>query len=228
MKNCLVTGVTGNLGEAVARHFLDNDYRVWGFARSNPQTLFPETPNYEPVVVDLLHEKRVKEAVEGIVAKGNTIDILVATAGGFTPGKLATTSQQNIQEQIQLNFLTSYAIVQPVFLQMQQQGFGRIFLTAARNGMHMAKTKGAIAYGLSKSLIFRLAEILNAEAEHTDIVTSVIVPSTIDTPENRAAMPEADFSKWVQPYMIAETIMYYAGDQAGHLREPVIKVYNKA
>jgi NAD(P)-dependent dehydrogenase (short-subunit alcohol dehydrogenase family) len=92
----------------------------------------------------------------------------------------------------------------------------------------MRDTKGAVAYGLSKSLIFRLAELLNAEAKSADIVTSVIVPSTIDTPENRAAMPDADFSTWVQPTMIAETIAYYASENARHLREPVIKVYNKA
>src|SRR5690606_25810578 len=136
---------------------------------------------------------------------------------------LAKTDSQAIQSQIKLNFITAYTMAQAVFLQMQQQGFGRIFLTAARNGIQMRDTKGAVAYGLSKSLIFRLAELLNAEAKPADIVTSVIVPSTIDTPENRAAMPDADFSTWVQPHMIAETIAYYASENARHLREPVIK-----
>ena len=61
----------------------------------------------------------------------------------------------------------------------------------------MKNSKGMVAYGLGKSLIFRLAELMNEEAKGTNIVTSVIVPSTIDTPQNRATMPDADFNKWV-------------------------------
>lgn len=228
MKNCLITGVTGNLGEAVARHFLESGYRVWGIARKDTPTLFDNSPHYTTLVADLADDAQVRKIVKDIVANGNTIDVLVATAGGFASGNLAKTDSQAIQSQIQLNFITAYTITQAVFLQMQQQGSGRIFLTAARNGIQMRDTKGAVAYGLSKSLIFRLAELLNAEAKSADIVTSVIVPSTIDTPENRAAMPDADFSTWVQPTMIAETIAYYASENARHLREPVIKVYNKA
>lgn len=228
MKNCLITGVTGNLGEAVARHFLESGYRVWGIARKDTPTLFDNSPHYTTLVADLADDAQVRKIVKDIVANGNTIDVLVATAGGFASGNLAKTDSQAIQSQIQLNFITAYTITQAVFLQMQQQGSGRIFLTAARNGIQMRDTKGAVAYGLSKSLIFRLAELLNAEVKSADIVTSVIVPSTIDTPENRAAMPDADFSTWVQPTMIAETIAYYASENARHLREPVIKVYNKA
>lgn len=228
MKNCLITGVTGNLGEAVARHFLENGYRVWGVARKATPTPFDSSSHFTTLVADLADDAQVRNIVNDIVANGNAIDVLVATAGGFASGNLAKTDSQTIQSQIQLNFITAYTITQAVFLQMQQQDFGRIFLTAARNGIQMRDTKGAVAYGLSKSLIFRLAELLNAEAKSTDIVTSVIVPSTIDTPENRAAMPDADFSTWVQPTMIAETIAYYASENARHLREPVIKVYNKA
>jgi NAD(P)-dependent dehydrogenase (short-subunit alcohol dehydrogenase family) len=228
MKNCLITGVTGNLGEAVARHFLDSGFRVWGVARKGTPTPFDNSPHYTTLVADLADDAQVRNIVKDIVANGNTIDMLAATAGGFASGNLAKTDSQALQSQIQLNFITAYTITQAVFLQMQQQGAGRIFLTAARNGIQMRDTKGAVAYGLSKSLIFRLAELLNAEAKSADIVTSVIVPSTIDTPENRAAMPDADFSTWVQPTMIAETIAYYASENARHLREPVIKVYNKA
>ena len=59
-------------------------------------------------------------------------------------------------------------------------------------------SKGMIAYGLSKSLIFRLAELMNDEAKGKNVVMNVIVPCTIDTPQNRKAMPDADFSKWTK------------------------------
>ena len=85
-----------------------------------------------------------------------------------------------------------------------------------------------VAYGLAKSLIFRLAELMNAEAKGSNVVTSVVVPSTIDTPQNRSAMPDASFDTWVKPEAIAELIHFHCTDAAATLREPVIKVYNNA
>jgi hypothetical protein len=69
---------------------------------------------------------------------------------------------------------------------------------------------------------------MNAEAKGKNVVVSVIVPSTIDTPPNRESMPDADFSAWVSPSEIAEVIYFYSGDEAASLREPVIKVYNRS
>jgi NAD(P)-dependent dehydrogenase (short-subunit alcohol dehydrogenase family) len=92
----------------------------------------------------------------------------------------------------------------------------------ARNG------KGMVAYGLAKSLIFRLAELMNDEAKGHNLVTSVIVPSTIDTPQNRKSMPDANFNKWVKAEEIAGIIYYYCSDAARSLREPVIKVYGNS
>jgi len=83
-----------------------------------------------------------------------------------------------------------------------------------------------VAYGLSKALLFRLAELMNDEAKGTEVVTSVIVPATIDTPQNRVAMPEADTTKWVTPEAIADIIYYYCTDPAKALREPILKIYN--
>ena len=85
-----------------------------------------------------------------------------------------------------------------------------------------------VAYGLAKSLIFRLAELMNDEAKGTNVVTSVVVPSTIDTPQNRKSMPDTDPGKWVTPEAIADVIYFYCSDQSAVLREPVIKVYNNA
>jgi len=85
-----------------------------------------------------------------------------------------------------------------------------------------------VAYGLAKSLIFRLADLMNDEAKGTNVVVSVIVPSTIDTPQNRKSMPEADPNKWVKAEAIADVIYFYCTEQASVLREPVIKVYNNS
>jgi NAD(P)-dependent dehydrogenase (short-subunit alcohol dehydrogenase family) len=85
-----------------------------------------------------------------------------------------------------------------------------------------------VAYGLAKSLIFRLSELMNDEAKGKNVVTSVVVPSTIDTPQNRKAMPDADPSNWVKPEAIADIIYFYCTNTAAALREPVINVYGNS
>jgi NAD(P)-dependent dehydrogenase (short-subunit alcohol dehydrogenase family) len=111
---------------------------------------------------------------------------------------------------------------------MMKQNSGRIFIIGSRPGMNAANGKGMIAYGLGKSLIFRLAELMNDEAKGTNVVTSVVVPSTIDTPQNRKAMPDADPAKWVKPETIADIIYYYCSDEASALRESLIKIYGNS
>jgi NADP-dependent 3-hydroxy acid dehydrogenase YdfG len=141
-------------------------------------------------------------------------------------GNISSTKTSDIYKQYQLNFETAYNMARPIFTQMMKQNSGRLFFIGSRAGLEVSKGKGTIAYALSKSLIFRLAEILNAESKGKDVVTSVIVPSIIDTPPNRESMPEADFSTWVTPEQIADVIYFYSGDKASVLREPVIKMYH--
>ena len=131
-------------------------------------------------------------------------------------------------KQYKLNFETAYNVARPVFLQMMKQNNGRIFIVGSKPGMDSKNGKGMVAYGMAKSLIFRLAELMNEEAKGHNVVTSVIVPSTIDTPQNRKSMPDANFKDWVKAEEIANTIYYYCTADAGSLREPVIKVYGNS
>lgn len=140
-------------------------------------------------------------------------------------GDIAKTKTSDIVKQYQLNFETAYHIARPVFLHMMKQGSGRIFLIGSRQGLDILKGKGALAYSLSKSLLFRLAEVLNAEAKGKNVVVSVIVPSIIDTPQNRESMPDEDYSAWVSPSQIADVIYFYSSEEGSVIREPVIKVY---
>ena len=143
-------------------------------------------------------------------------------------GDIANTKASDIAKQCQLNFQTAYNIARPVFIQMMKQNKGRIFLIGAKAGLDNSKATGVTAYGLSKSLIFGLAKILNAETRGKNVVTSVIVPGTIDTPQNRRSMPDADFSSWGLPSQIAEVIYFDDTEQADVLREPIIKVYGRS
>jgi len=229
MKTAIITGASGNMGQAVVKKFIDEGYKVVGTIIPNdPVPLEFPADNFEKVVVDLMNEDESSKFVNDIISKYGSIDAAVLTVGGFAMGSVAETKTSDIGKQYKLNFETAYNAARPIFVQMLKQNSGRIFIIGSRPGLHAMHGKGMVAYGLAKSLIFRLAELMNGEAKGTNVVTSVIVPSTIDTPQNRKTMPDADPEKWVKPEAIADVIYFYCTDQASVLREPVIKVYNNS
>ncbi|HUZ58515.1 MAG TPA: SDR family NAD(P)-dependent oxidoreductase [Hanamia sp.] len=227
-KIIIVTGSAGNLGQAVVKKFIGEDYHVVGTVRNLKEPENKNNINLEKVKLDLMNEGDCQKFVDGVVEKFGTIDVAVLTAGGFSSGNLLSTNTSDIAKQYQLNFETAYNIARPVFTQMMKQNKGRIFLIGSQAGLNTSNAKAAIGYGLSKSLIFRLAEVMNAEAKKKNVVVSVIVPGIIDTPSNRESMPEADFNNWVTVSQIADVIYFYSSDEGSVIREPVIKVYNNA
>lgn len=217
MRTAVVTGASGNLGQAVVQKFLSEGYAVEGTG-----SLLMDAPHFHSVSVDLVNEEAAAEWVQVVINKHKTIDVAVLTVGGFAMADIAGTSTAMIGQQYRLNFETAYNVARPVFVQMIKQGTGTIFLIGSKAGMEAANSKGMIAYGLSKSLLFRLAELMNAEAAGTAVNTMVIVPSTIDTPQNRAAMPAADFSKWQTPEAIADVI--FSNTKHKDSKSPVIEL----
>ncbi len=226
MNFAIVTGAAGNLGQAVCQKFLTGGYFVVGTI--SPKDEAKKADNFQPVSIDLTDEQATAQFVDSVVKDKGRIDAAVLTVGGFAMGKVETTTTQDILKQVRLNFETAYNTARPIFLQMMKQGKGKIFLIGSRPGLDMHNSKGMIAYGLSKSLIFRLAELFNDEAKGNEVVTHVIAPSTIDTPQNRKSMPDADPTKWVTPEAIAAVIYFYCTNDASIIREPVLKVYNNA
>jgi NAD(P)-dependent dehydrogenase (short-subunit alcohol dehydrogenase family) len=229
MKTAIVTGASGNMGQAVIKKFIDAGYKVIGtvIPGDRVQLNFPED-SFESAVVDLMNEDDSGKFVAGVISKYGSVDAAVLTVGGFAMAPIADTKTADILKQYKLNFETAYNIARPVFIQMMKQNSGRVFLTGSRPGLDAKNGKGMTAYALGKSLVFRLAELMNEEAKGTNVVTSVLVPSTIDTPQNRKAMPDADPSKWVKPEAIADIIYFHCTDAASAIREPVIKVYNNS
>ena len=229
MKTAIVTGASGNMGQAVIKKFLTEGYHVIGtIVPNDPVVIDVKDEKFETSVADLMNEEASQKFVESVIEKTGSIDAAILTVGGFAMGKIAETKTADITKQFKLNFETAYNVARPVFTQMIKQSSGRIFLIGSKPGLDHRNGKGMVAYGLAKSLLFRLADILNDEADGKDIVTSVVIPSTIDTASNRKAMPKADFNAWVKTEQIADIICFYSSEQASALREPVIKVYNNA
>lgn len=229
MKNVIITGASGNMGKAIVSKFLEEGNNVIGTVIENDPVPFEiNDRRFEKIAVDLLDEEKSNQFIQYVIDKYKSIDVAVLTVGGFATGEIAQTKLSDISQQIRLNFDTAYTIARPVFSQMMQQKKGRIFLTGSRPGLYSFHGKGMVAYSLGKSLLFRLADLMNDEAKGLDVVTSIIIPSTIDTPQNRKAIPDADFSAWVKPEEIANVIHYYSSSQAGVLRDTLIKVYNNS
>lgn len=227
MKTAIVTGASGNLGSAAVKKFIKEGYFVAGTVLhdDNSNRDF-SSDSFEKVVVNLDDENDSQKFVESVIAKHTNIEVAVLTVGGFAMGSIADTSTSDIEKQFRLNFITAYNVVRPVFSQMMKQGNGRIFIIGSKQGLSSKNGEGVVAYGLAKSLLFRLAELMNAEAKGKNVVTSVVVPSTIDTPQNRESMPDSNFENWVKAESIADVIYWYCTEEASMLREPVIKVYN--
>ncbi|MEO5564990.1 MAG: SDR family NAD(P)-dependent oxidoreductase [Chitinophagaceae bacterium] len=227
MKTAIVTGASGNLGQAVVSKFLKEGYNVIGSV-TGKNSIKINDPKFEEVVVNLMDEEASREFVEKMIARYKTIDVAVLTVGGFAAGKIAETTTADIMKQYKLNFETAYNVARPVFSQMMKQSNGRIFIVGSRPGLDAKNGKGMVAYGLAKSLIFRLADLMNDEAKGHNVVTNVVVPGTIDTPQNRKSMPDAKFDTWVKPEAIADVIYFHCTDEASILRETTIKVYGNA
>ena len=226
-KIAIVTGASGNLGKAVIEKFIGENFFVAGTINNSESNNYP-ADKFEAAKVDLTNEDATAAFVEGVISRHKKIDVAILTAGGFAMGKIVDTTTADLLYQYKLNFETAYNTAKPVFLQMMKQGYGRIFLIGAKPGLSAKESKGKVAYGLAKSLLFRLAENMNDEAKGTNVVVNVVVPGTIDTPPNRASMPDADFSKWTKPEAIAEVMYWYCTPAAATLRESIIKMYNYA
>lgn len=202
----IITGANGNLGKATVDSFLDIGKKVVGMVHRKKAESVPVS-NYHEQLIDLTDAGACEKCVHEIISNYGGIDAAVLTAGGFTMGDIAHTSTADLFEQYRLNFETAYNIARPVLIQMKKQGNGKIIFIGSQAGENTHKGAGVTAYSLSKSLLFQLANIINAEVKSMPgISAEMIVPSIIDTPQNRAAMPDADFSKWQTPLALAQQI----------------------
>jgi NAD(P)-dependent dehydrogenase (short-subunit alcohol dehydrogenase family) len=229
MKTVIITGANGGLGTAVTKNFLLKGYKVIATVRKETDKKeLPQNENLKVEVMDLTQEEETEQFIKKIIDQHHTIDGALLLVGGFAAGDIAATKSGDIKKQISLNFDTAYHVTRPLFRHMMESNNGKIVFVGARPALQATAGKSLIAYGLSKSLLFKLAEYLNAEAKGKNVTVSVIAPSTIDTEPNRKSMPAADFEKWVKPEALAEVLEFLISAKGTVLRETLLKVYNNA
>jgi NAD(P)-dependent dehydrogenase (short-subunit alcohol dehydrogenase family) len=229
VKTVLITGATGGLGSAVVRRFRNEGYRVLITVRNGHEHSFTGDPDVLSYPVDLTVEEEVETIFRKIASEHAAIRAALFLAGGFAMGSIETTDSTKLREMFSLNFEATYFLSRLVFQHMltQPEG-GRLVMVGSRPALDAADARNKLAYALSKSLVLKLAEIFNAEGEQKNVVTSVIIPSIIDTPTNRKAMPKANFSRWVTPEEIAEAMISLCSEKSKAWRQPVLKMYGSS
>jgi len=229
MKTVLITGASGNLGKASVEKFIREGYKVIATVTPGRTLGYAIEGDLETYDADLSDEKSVDGVIAGILSKHKRIDAALLLVGGYAPGGIAETDGAVLRKMISLNFETAYYVSRPLFQHMMEQsGGGRIVFVGARPALRPKQANTALGYALSKSLIFKLAESLNEAGSSKNVTASVIVPSTIDTPVNRQAMPNADFTSWVTPDEIANTLAYLCSADTKSWRNTVIKMYARS
>jgi NAD(P)-dependent dehydrogenase (short-subunit alcohol dehydrogenase family) len=225
-RTVIITGAAGNLGKAAVEKFLKEECRVVGTVSPGKSLGYNVSGEVSVHEVDLTNEQDAEALVESVVRTHQNIDVAVLTVGGYGGGGIGKTDGSGLRKMYSLNFETAYFLARPVFLKMvKQSSGGRIVLIGSRTALEPLQGKSALAYTLSKSLLFNLAACLNAEAAGKNVVTSVIVPSVLDTPENRKSMPNANFSEWVLPERVADILYFITSEQGKPLSDPVVKIY---
>ncbi len=229
MSTVIITGANGNLGTAVVKKFLDTGYKVIGVDGSSGHLGFAlGNPNFEMRAVNLGNETEAASFVSACIAKYGQIDAALMLVGGFAMGTIDGSDGAAVQKMYSLNFETAYYTTRPLLQHMKEKGSGRLVFMGARPALVADQGKDKIAYALAKSLLFRLAELINAENAGTNITASVVVPSTIDTEINRQSMPDANPGDWVKASQIAELLEFICSDKGSPVREAVYKIYNNA
>jgi NAD(P)-dependent dehydrogenase (short-subunit alcohol dehydrogenase family) len=219
--NILITGISGNLGRATARHLLANGHALVGSMAPGDQF---DLDGATMFTADLMDEQGAAAFVDRAITTVGNVHCGVLLVGGFAGADIEDTPWSRMEAMIDLNFRTTWNVARPLYKHMINAGRGRLILTGAKPGLDLGTGTHAVAYALSKSLVFRLSELINSVGRKQGVDCAVIVPNVIDTPQNRTAMPNADFSTWLSPDSIAEVIGKLCARQNA-LEQPVIKLY---
>ena len=216
----LITGGTGALGRAVVKRFLDDGAQVhvsWVVVRETDElrtALGADAGRVHLHEADVSDAPAVQRLMAEVAGARGQLHILTNLVGGFAYGSLDDTDPATWQKMLAMNATSAFLCCKYVVPYMRTGGFGRIVNVAAAPALGRGAAKMS-AYSASKSAVLNLTYSLSQELVRDGITVNAIVPSTIDTPANRAAMPQADRSTWLAPADLAGVITFLASEAAG-------------
>lgn len=231
-RTVLVTGGTGALGSAVTRGLLKDGHRVaatW-VVKEDAEALrdslgAPE--DLQMVEIDVTDPASIANAIDDLEAALGPVEALVHLVGGWKGGAPVHDLPLEVWDRmLDLNLRSALLCCRAVLPSMRREGWGRIVLVSSRTARQ--GRSGQAAYAVAKAGVAVLAETIAEENLGLDVTANVVAPSTLDTPANRSAMPDADFDAWVPPEDVAASIAFLTSQEAGQLRGAWFPVYGSA
>ena len=234
-KVVLVAGGTGGLGRAVSSAFIEDGARVVVTFRrpgdldelkkaASVRLVETQGASLEGYAVDVTDETAVAKLMDGIVERHRRLDCLVNAVGGYAGGvKLWEMEAKAFEQQLALNLRSGFVLAKAAARVMVKQGSGAIVNVTSKAAVEHAA--GASAYAASKAAAVAMIDSLAADLKGTGVRANSIMPSIIDTPANRKAMPKADFAKWPKPEEIARVILFLCSDEAKLIQGAAVPVY---
>ena len=232
-KLALVAGGTGGLGRAVTLAFLEEgakvvvtyrDQKEWDDLKAIIAASISELAGHR---VDVTDSAGVGELVQKIVAEYGHLDVMVNTVGAYAGGmKLWETDPKVFDQMLTLNLRAGYTLLRAVVPEMLMQKQGAIISVASKAALDHAA--GAAAYAASKAAAVAMIDSLAADLKGSGVRVNSILPSIIDTPANRRAMPNADFAQWPKPEEIARVILFLCSDDARLIHGAAVPVYGNS
>lgn len=223
----LISGASGGLGTAVTTAFLEAGARVAGVSRIGPGLPPGAESRFLSLRADLAMAGQAERAVDAVLDRFQRLDLVIHLVGGFEgPTPVAETSLETWQRMLDMNLTSAFHLARAAVPRMLRAGRGRFLAIGSRTALEPAP--GLSAYGVSKAGLVMLVRTLALELRGSGVTANVVLPSIIDTPANRAAMPGADPSRWVPPASIAALLLWLASDAGGDVNGAAIPIYGRA
>ena len=228
-KVAVVTGGTGALGQAITRRLLAGGsvVAVPFVVPAEAEALRASLPAAErdrlhAMPADVADPAAIDGFVGGVLARHRRVDILVCAVGGFAAGDLVSTPPEAWNRMLTLNLTTTYLACHGALPAMLRARSGRVITIASR--AVVPPMAGFLAYTVAKAGVIALTQALAREVAPHGVTVNAVLPSTMDTPANRAAMPDADRSGWVSVDSVAAVVTLLAGDGARDVTGALIPV----
>jgi len=217
-----ITGAKGGLGSFITQRFLATGAKVVGASRSISQQDFP-APNFVALPVDFTKPAAVTGAVNSIVKRYRRLDVLVHVVGAFAGGQsVAETDDATWEQMRDLNLTSAFYTLRAAIPHLRKSGSGRIVAIGSLAAVE--PHAGLAAYVTFKAALAMLVRTVALENRDAGVTANVVLPGTMDTPTNRKAMPNADFSKWLQPSEVADLVLWLCDERAGHITGTTIPI----
>jgi NAD(P)-dependent dehydrogenase (short-subunit alcohol dehydrogenase family) len=228
-RTVLVTGGTGALGGAVVDAFIDAGWRVvCTWVAPAERDRMGERDGLELIEADLFHEEQVETAARQAAAAGDApLRAVVNLVGGYLAGpRVGEMTLEEFEHQFRLNLRPTFLVTRAALPRLVEAGGGGIVCMSARAAER--PFAGAAAYASSKAAVATLARCIAIEYRDEGVRCNAVMPSVIDTPANRAAEPDADHSRWVQPAEIARVILFLCSEESVAVSGAAVPVYGRA